>query len=444
MWLLISQFGCPAVAPLPSDEPHPLDALGSGGCGLEPYDWVPLDGMGAIVASEPVPAATMTRDALRSILATADIDATPIEHGIRTWRIRYRTQDRGVPVEATALIAVPDDTPPDDPLSTVLWLHPTVGFTDACAPSGDTLMTIANVAFAGAGFVLVAPDYLGMAGFGEPSGMLHPYVVPEPTAIASLDALRALAAFRAEQVALDLPPDDGRTVFWGNSEGGAAALWADRYAPYYLPEVDVTAVVAGVPPTDTTGIARWGTAHAGDAAVGVIGYLVTHHDWYRAEVGLTDILTDEEPLFLASEAVSILEDSCDGDLPVTGDEQVEDIFTPELVDAAQTGDWTALQPWGCFVETGDLSKTVIPRRSDAPVLMIVGEADTLVVGEVERAHAAVLCDAGYTIDYLECAGLGHADTVYATFDDQLAWIRARLDGVPVADPCVIGPPVPCD
>lgn len=166
--------------------------------------------MGEILDWKAVMGATLPRDALRTLLSTQDIDVSMIEHGIRTWRVRYRTQDRGVPVDATALISVPDDVPASASLPTVLWMHPTTGFVDACAPSGDDLLALATVAFAGAGFVLVAPDYLGLKSLGKPSDTLHPYIAPEPTAVVSLDALRALWAFQSSQSSLGLPSGDGR------------------------------------------------------------------------------------------------------------------------------------------------------------------------------------------------------------------------------------------
>jgi pimeloyl-ACP methyl ester carboxylesterase len=440
--MLTLLFGC-APSPAPEAPALALEDLATGGCGLEPYAWVSLEHMGEILEWEPVLGATLPRDALRALLSTQGVDTSMVEHGIRTWKIRYRTQDRGAPAEATALVAAPDDVGADEALPVVLWTHPTTGFVDECAPSGDELMAIANVAFAGAGFVLVAPDYLGLSS-GEPSEELHPYVVPEPTAVVSLDSLRALEALRAEAPELGLPKADGRTVLWGASEGGAAALWADRYAPYYLPELEVTAVVAAVPPTDTPGIARWGSAQRSDATLGIVAYLTTQREWYRATAPLSEVFTDQPPLFLASEAPELLSSSCDLDLPLTGEEEVGDLLTDDFVAAAQSGDYSELQPWGCFVESADLAASAVPRASGAPVLMIVGEQDTLVPGEVERAHAGALCEAGYDLEYLECAGTDHVDTVLSTWDDQLAWVRARLAGEPLVESCVIGAPRACE
>ena len=79
-------------------------------------------------------------------------------------------------------------------------------------------------------------------------------MIGEPTAVASLDALRAAWTVQDE---LDLSSQGTKqTVLMGASEGGFASLWADRYQPHYLPEADVVAVVAAVPATDLAGLHR--------------------------------------------------------------------------------------------------------------------------------------------------------------------------------------------
>ena len=64
------------------------------------------------------------------------------------------------------------------------------------------------------GMAVVAPDYLGMSGWTGSSDTLHSYFVAEPTAIASLDSLRALQnTLVREDIALDVNPD--KVVVWG-------------------------------------------------------------------------------------------------------------------------------------------------------------------------------------------------------------------------------------
>lgn len=52
---------------------------------------------------------------------------------------------------------------------------------------------------ASSGYVVVAPNYISLRAFGDPTGFLHPYLVGQPTAIASLDAVRAAAKHATKQ-----------------------------------------------------------------------------------------------------------------------------------------------------------------------------------------------------------------------------------------------------
>ena len=61
------------------------------------------------------------------------------------------------------------------------------------------------------GYITIAPDYIGMLGFGEPSpeGSIHPYLIAAPTALASLDAVRAALAYLAADPDLQVRPGPG-------------------------------------------------------------------------------------------------------------------------------------------------------------------------------------------------------------------------------------------
>ena len=82
--------------------------------------------------------------------------------------------------------------------------------------------------------------------------MLHPYILAEPTAVASLDSLRAMEnLIEAREPDLSLNKD--KTIFWGASEGGYAALISDRYRPHYLPDFNGAATVAAIPDSHFAG-----------------------------------------------------------------------------------------------------------------------------------------------------------------------------------------------
>ena len=73
------------------------------------------------------------------------------------------------------------------------------------------------------------------------------YLIGENEGRSSLDAVRA-----AHQIpGLSL---SNRTVVWGHSQGGQAALWTGGLAPDYAPELDLLGVTAAAPAADVKGL----------------------------------------------------------------------------------------------------------------------------------------------------------------------------------------------
>lgn len=431
-WLLWT--GCTGTpSEVPTDEPagptHP--DIAQGGCGLPSTPWLGFAEVGEVIAVERVQAMSLSLETIRITLALASLpeELLDVQYGVETYRVRYTTQDRGASVEATMLVSIPVGA---GEVPTLAWLHPTVGFNDTCAPSAGGLEEGAfNLLFASTGLFVVGPDYLGMAGFGAPSDQVHPYIVGEPTAVASLDAIRAAWAFQ-ETV------DHGtfgtkRTVLMGASEGGFASLWTDRYQPHYLPEADVVAVVAAVPPTDLLGITREAVTRPIEATAGLAATLTTWHAWYRMETPLDTMLQPD----LAAVLPEALETDCSPSRAVEGRETIDAFFTPAFIAAASTDDEVAYPEAACAMRQNSLLTSQIPYAGEAPVLYVVSELDELVVAGPTRDAFLPLCEAGYTMQYLECARAGHAEGAVWSLRQQLDWVEDRLAGVPLTDTCVL-------
>ena len=88
------------------------------------------------------------------------LDTTLRNGNQKTWRVRYITQDRGQQTEATGFVFLPDvDTSDEFPL--LLYTHPLMGFSDACAPTAIGLEGAAvPLLMSAMGLVVAAPDYL--------------------------------------------------------------------------------------------------------------------------------------------------------------------------------------------------------------------------------------------------------------------------------------------
>lgn len=412
--------------------------VATGGCGMPDYDWVSLETMGAIVNAELVDDYSLSAATISTLLEANGAGAfAPVPYGARVYEVRYLTQDRGAAVEATGFLAFPDVAEATT-VPMLAWTHGTTGFTDACAPTALGFEGAAwPIVFAALGYAVAAPDYLGMNGFGEPAGFLHPYLEPEPTAVATLDALRALVqlAEREEELA---SPDPSRVLMWGASEGGFAALWANRYAAHYAPEFTVVATAAPVAPTDVTGLARHGASTFGPTTTAMAATFIAMNAWHGEPGTLSDVVVEPFGSALAAE----LGAACSSDVAETVS-SVEEVLTPNFVAAAAAEDWDAVSPFGCYLEQSTLSRSSVPMDSATPTLVVLGEADDLVSAEVVGADLELLCAQGMNIEHHECAGLDHVDAATTSLPYQLAWLEARLAGEAMTEACVLNAPEDC-
>jgi pimeloyl-ACP methyl ester carboxylesterase len=364
----------------------------------------------------------------------------PVEYGAQVYKIRYRTQDRGQATEATGYVAFPvPDAPQEFPV--VLWAHGTTGFSDMCAPTADVQGWQIPLILAAKGYVAVAPDYLGMNGWGAASNMVHPYIVPEPTAIAVLDSARALFEFAKTTPDLPSTPTE-KIVLFGASEGGFATLWADRYAPHYAPELDIVANVAAVPPTDAFGLTKHGMTVFGPTTGALAAAIVGGWDWSGRLAPLSEILSGGPPIDVAAMLPQQMQDSCSFGLPDEITETAQ-VYVQAMIDAANSGDTDTLGMWGCLLARASLGDSEIPLERITPTLIAQGEIDDLVFTPVVREDLPRLCDQGYQIQHVECAGAGHVDAVVQSIPYMIGWVEDRLAGMPLTDVCTINAPVDC-
>ena len=92
---------------------------------------------------------------------------------------------------------------------------------------------------AASGYAAVFPDYLNQRSLGGPSTEVSPYLLMEPTAIASLDALRAAQTFLSTKKSVTATSD---VYVWGHSQGAQAAEFVSALQPLYAPELTLKAV----------------------------------------------------------------------------------------------------------------------------------------------------------------------------------------------------------
>ena len=178
--------------------------------------------------------------------------------GAQVHRILYTTRDAvGQPAVASALVIIPDERPPGA-RPVIAWNHGTTGVARGCAPSlRDASATKWAIPALDdvirRGWIVVASDYSGQ---GAPG--VFPYLIGRGEARSSLDAV--LAARELDDVTLST-----RTVAWGHSQGGHAALWMSQIVENYSPELDMLGTAVLAPAADPLALADELTE--GDAGV---------------------------------------------------------------------------------------------------------------------------------------------------------------------------------
>lgn len=423
-------------------------------CGQEPYRLLPESQMGILLDWEEVDYGRFPPGLIDALLGGTDLASiTPVPYGAQVYRYRYTTQDRGVAVEATAMLAVPTHANPSarsksrrEELGWALYLHGTTGFSDPCAPSALPEGPALAALVASQGFVVVAPDYIGMNGFGAASTTTHGYDIGEQTAIGSWDALRAAQDLLGEAVRR-LPYDvSDDVVIWGSSQGGHAALFTELYGPYYAPEFQVAGVVASIPPTDLKPLVKYGFQSLSGVTTLMASEMVANQAWYGSPDSLDGIFTNVAPYFMADNAYDYVfpQEECNPGDGLDGD-SVDDLFEQEFIDRVLAEDWDALQPFTCFWEANSLRTSPVRPLRFTPTLMQYSEEDELVIMDLERPDFSRLCSEGYRLQYLECAGASHTDGALWSITNQVNFAKDRLAGKPMnpADVCVVHEPVCC-
>ncbi len=436
---------------VPQGPPLPIDLCASSG-----YELLPASSLGVPVDHDENDSFDLEGAALDGLLSMAGYESlTPVSNGLRLFKYRYTTQDRGLPIEATGMVAFPDklDETPSEPWPVALLLHGFAGANDACAPSADAFIGPAIPALLAAnGFVVIAPDYIGMNGMGDGSTAHHAPLVGEQVAIGSWDAVRAgqtlLRGELADEIEGELRDD---LVIWGASQGGHAAFFVELAGPYYAPEFEVAGVVASAPAHSLVAVIQQAMAEFSDPTALAALTLVGMRRWYQQPDDLHGLLTNEEPWYFADnveEALMGEMEECEPDIDFDPDtiDEVSDIYTQDIIEALLASDWDAIEPWSCYLHESSVSSSSIPRLRETPMLAVYGSEDTLVVPELQQDDFELLCEQGWQLEQLECDMAAHAEGTLWSLPTQLDWLRDRIAGVELdaGRACVWNEPTCCE
>lgn len=430
--------------PAPTAGPDASVETGRAKCGAAPYDWITSNTLGDILEQKSVAPHTPLELNYAIVQARSSAFKTRrlAKYSTKSRILRYQTQDRGKLLDATASVAWPDVSD-NKTFPIMLILHGTSGFTDKCSPSGeipdDMLGSFQNGTaillslFASFGYIAVAPDYIGLKSMGSPTGFLHPYLVGEPTAIASLDSVRAAKKLMAGE---NLTPGD--VVVMGGSQGGHAAAFVNRYAPHYAPELPIKGSVWDVPPTNLIGESGPALTSDTNATDNVMAATVAFETWYKASPnGLAGALHAPFDTSIPQAMATDCSPSA-----VLGGASVAS-FTDAYRAAGLQPGFGNYMPWTCYMRENTLETSSVPKKDSIPSMFLLAANDQLVNTPVERVAFQTLCGQGHVLQYLECTDATHTKPLTYAFDQWLDFLEDRLAGKPVQDACIVKPAERC-
>ena len=146
------------------------------------------------------------------------------QYNVTFYKIVYATVDtNGNIVNASGLVSYPAKTSANRASPLLSYQHGTI-ISDDEAPSNMAArpeLGIISTLFSSQGYVVAAPDCLG---YGESTQLLHPYIIADVSASATIDLLRAVR-IHAAQISHAL---DGQLFITGYSEGGYVTLASQR------------------------------------------------------------------------------------------------------------------------------------------------------------------------------------------------------------------------
>lgn len=219
-----------------------------------------LPGLGCQTTTLDAPAEPAERSArgelisvelVRTVSAADGVQAARAAHysaqlgdpacGIKVYRLHFKTIGvNGESTQTSGAMVAPDQCPAP---YTLMGLAP-----GTRVKAGDLTADRVKTFFAGYGYVIVMPDYLGLGASDYP---YHPYLHADSEATAMVDALRA-ARTAIQQLGI---PVAGPLVLTGASQGGHAVLATQRaIEAKHAQEFEIGAVMASSGPyamTDT-------------------------------------------------------------------------------------------------------------------------------------------------------------------------------------------------
>jgi pimeloyl-ACP methyl ester carboxylesterase len=346
------------------------------------------------------------------MLRTEPLDpALGLAMAAEQFRILYTSTDGTdgkTPVVVSGAYFVPKGGKPAGGWPLVAWAHGTTGVADTCAPSW-TRRTQRDAQYLNTwlqqGFAIVATDYQGL---GTPGP--HPYLQVRPEAYSVLDSVRA--------VLKSFPDVANRIVVIGQSQGGGATFATMGIAPQYAPELGILGGVATGVPFPGAAVARPPPTGSADPTVAYslyIGIMMQQSDPTRTA---SELVTERAvPLFEEARTTCVgklFDDVLHAGLN-PGNTLKPGFGTAFNAASPMLRYSTVYLPQPLFVGTGSMDHDVPPAR--------------------QLALAQNACAHGSVVEAHLYGGRNHGETVNASLQDSVPFVRKILARQPIIPIC---------
>jgi hypothetical protein len=332
------------------------------------------------------------------LIRSEPIDQYNLPYELSAVRILYHSQTaNGEDVAVSAVVLIPDGKPPAGGWPVIAWAHEFRGAARQCAPSlmknlgaGPILAMYANL-----GYAVVATDYSGL---GADSG--KPVLDMQSNA---LDVIYSVAAARA--AVKEIGP---KWIAVGPFQGGLAAVAvaeSEVRDPNYLGSIA------------TSGVSDAQQAYqhfAQGASNRMLLVLTSTVKGLYPEFQVSDILKDR-----ALPAYQRVAQTCGG--------ETEPEFTNEMLKPG----WENNQ----FVKEFFSRNTPGQKPTHSPLLVVSGEAELALPGEMSKKTVAGMCKHGSRILFLKYPNLDASGVMGASVAGQISWIKARFAGYAAPNNC---------
>ncbi len=312
----------------------------------------------------------------------------------------------------------------------------TTGPGPACAPtlernSGKNWGSYDSVLsfYAGQGYPVAMTDYANR------NGVISPYFVGESEARVMLDLVRAMQIFRADPDFRGSVVSD-QVFLAGYSQGGHAALWAEKLRPKYAPEIKIAGLILFAPATDMQ--RTFADSAKGATTVWLPPYVVAAYKDYYGQT------TDPQAIFTPRYSPTLDADAakyCINDVEPFASSGIEYFGTPSSLDALYQPNFLAAMRAGSINSVApdlghQLDQNLAGEPEDVPVLMVSGRKDQVILVGAQTDLAHRICKGNQSNLQWALSDANHYSSMFSAGKGPvLNWLGQLTSGQTPASEC---------